>query len=270
MNRLTGENKRRSIEFLSIRGLYGRKLKIWRKAIKYLVIICALQFTSTVARGQIVMGLLFGDKLNSDELSFGIHVDYGLSRLSNISDQKSLSSVNLGLFFTYHFNQKWHANLEMLAKLRKGANKLQPYDLGNDSLNTQFIDGDVQRRIGYLALPMTMQYQTGNFFFELGPLIGLRIKAEDVFSADQPQGELKLTRNIKDETNVWDLGWIAGGGFSIGKSKSLSLGLRYTGGFTDVMQNIDGRQENQQWSIYTNIPIGRAKAAAKKAKANGQ
>jgi len=44
----------------------------------------------------------------------------------------------------------------------------------------------------------------------------------------------------------------------------VAVGVRYYGGFSDVVKNEPAKQLNQQWEIYTNIPIGVKKAEARR------
>ena len=235
------------------------------KQVKWLVSLLLSALLAVPAKSQVLMSVIFGDKLNSKELSFGLHANYSWNTLSATDNQKALTSFNFGLFFTYHFNQHWHANLEMLAKYKRGADGLSAYDLQNDSLNNLFKDGNVKRQIGYLSLPMTIQYMFDpGIYLELGPQFSLRTKAKDIFSTVRDEGELQLERDIEDNINRWDIGWLGGIGYKLGKAKLIAVGLRYYGGFSDVVKNEQGKQFNQQWGIYTNIPIGVKKAEARR------
>jgi long-subunit fatty acid transport protein len=229
-------------------------------------LIVAVLFQSFVFRadGQIILSLLFGDKLNSESLSFGIHLDYSWNQFTGIEKEKPLKNLNLGLFFTYHINERWHANLEMLAKYKRGADKLPPYDLGNDTLNGLFVDGSFSREIHYLSLPITIQYLLpAGIYAEIGPQFSFRTKAKDVFSADLPEGKLELEKDIRADINRWDMGWLAGVGYRIQRSNGISIGLRYQAGFSDVAKTWNGKQQHRQWGIYANIPIGGTKKSGK-------
>jgi hypothetical protein len=62
-----------------------------------------------------------------------------------------------------------------------------------------------------------------------------------------------------------DFGLIGGAGVLIGKAKIIAVGIRYTQGLSDVVKDMPGSQYNQSFYVYTNLPIGRAKAAKRKA-----
>lgn len=218
-------------------------------------------FFALPAQSQIIMGLIFGDKLNTDKLAFGLHMDYGWNNFSGVSEQKAVNAFNLGLFFNYKLDENWRANLEMLAKYKRGAKGMELYDLGNDTLNAQFYGASVRKQIPYLSLPMSIQYVFKNgIFLELGPQVSFRLKSKDLIQVSRSEGELELERTTSKNVNPWDFGFLAGAGYKIGPSKLVSIGIRYQGGFSDVLQDRNGRQQHRQWGFYCNFPLGRAKA----------
>lgn len=214
---------------------------------------------------QVILSILFGDKLNSDELLFGIHANYSWNNLTGTHPSDASRNLNLGLFFTYKFNDHWMGNLEAMAKYQRGAKGLAVYPTGDESTDQLFAEGTVERRISYVGLPMTVQYMTrSGFFAETGPQVLIRTKAHDLFEVDRPEGELSLEKDIEDNTSRWDFSWIAGLGYRIGKSKLTALGIRYNLGLTDVMKVEEGSQQHRQFFIYTNIPVGRGKMKSNK------
>lgn len=221
------------------------------------VIIVFALLGSYKAPAQILLGLIFGDDLNSEKLIFGIHLNYSWNDISNLPESGSLNAFNLGLNFNYKISDKFRAQTEMLAKYTRGAGDIPVYSLEDEHLDALYADGKVSREIKYLSIPMAIQYLTAiGVYAEAGPHVSMRIKANDVFEADTPEGSLELKKNIKDLVNLWDLGWIVGVGYYIAPLKTTSVGVRYYGGFSDVMEG-PGKQKHQQWAIYANIPLGR-------------
>lgn len=215
---------------------------------------------SSASQAQVIMSLIFGDKLNNEDNLFGIHLDYSWNNMSMTGAQDRLKSFNLGLFYTHKFDEHWHMNVDLMAKYQRGAGAIPTYDLGDASLNTFYAEADVKRRINYFSIPATMRYVfNGAYFLELGPQISVRTNAKDVFDADLAQGDLELEVDIRDEVQRFDFGFLTGAGLYIGKDRINSLGIRYHGGFSDVMKNEAGKQNHSQIAIYANLPIGRGK-----------
>jgi hypothetical protein len=233
--------------------------------LKYLLIWIFICISSS-ASSQVILSLLFGDKLNSDELLFGVHLHYSWNDLSGTDPSSSLKKFNLGLFLTYKVNDQWQLNTEVMAKYQRGATGMKPYSLNDPQLDATFANGEFSRSVGYIALPITTRYvMAEKFFLEAGPNIALRINAEDVFKIGISQGDQKLEINSKELTGTWDIGMLFGAGYYLGKGRDLALGIRYAAGFSDVCKDMEGEQTHRGFYLYGNIPIGRAKAEAKRA-----
>ncbi len=238
------------------------------KKLKQFTLFFLLFAPFTQTKGQVVLSLIFGDKLNTDELSFGLHFDYSWNTLSGIHPSSSLAKFDLGTFLTYKLNEKWRANVEMMAKYSRGAAGMKPYSVGNATIDAAYASGEFTRNIGYLALPVTIQYLLSKeFYFEAGPSMAIRLNAKDKFAVSLPQGESALERDSKANISTFDVGMLGGMGLLIGKAKVMSVGVRYGWGFSDVVKDMAGQQSNNSFYIYTHMPIGRAKAARKRAEA---
>ena len=228
---------------------------------KYKALLIILFFgLQTGLQAQVIMSLIFGDKLNNEENMFGLHLDYSWNNMSLSGAQDPLRSFNFGLFYTHKFDENLHVNVDLLAKYQRGAAGIAAYDLDDPSLNNFYADSEVTRKINYFSIPATMRYAfQGTYFVELGPQISFRIKAQDIFEADLTQGDLTLERDIRQQVNRFDFGFVSGIGMYIGKEKVNAFGLRYQGGFSDAMKNLAGKQNHSQVAIYADLPIGRGK-----------
>ncbi len=228
------------------------------------LVAIGLFFHSSV-QAQVLLSLIFGDKLNTEENAFGIHLDYSFNNISNLPESNYQGSFNLGLFFSHKFDDHWEMNLDLLAKYVRGAKGIPAYPLLDPSLDSQFSGTRINRRINYLSAPITIRYRNKNgVFLEAGPQFALRTKkAFDYFETDLPDGDLSLKVDIKDQVSQFDISYVFGLGMYIGKDKINALGIRYYGGLINVMKNLESGNKYSQFAIYTNLPIGRAKAGLK-------
>ncbi|TDQ19688.1 outer membrane protein with beta-barrel domain [Algoriphagus boseongensis] len=226
-----------------------------------LILVFGLGMTfPLVGNSQVLMSLIFGDKLNSEDNLFGIHLNESLNTISNFEPSQSTSSFNLGLFFSKRMNDKWMLNLEMLAKYRRGANEIPAYSLGDENLDQLFQNTSVTREINYLSLPLSARYFLGErFFLEAGPQISLRTGAKDIFESSEDKDILSYKKDIRDQVNRWDFGYLTGIGFMIGKDQVNTLGIRHHESWSDVLIEEPGKQTNSQWALFVNLPIGRGK-----------
>ena len=61
------------------------------------------------ANSQVLIALIFGDKLNSPSLEFGLTAGLSLSTINNIPEAKYRSALNLGLYFDVRIKDNWWA-----------------------------------------------------------------------------------------------------------------------------------------------------------------
>ncbi|GMQ34216.1 porin family protein [Algoriphagus taiwanensis] len=212
------------------------------------------------AKSQVLISLIFGDKINSEKNLFGIHFNESLNSISNFEGTKAIPTFNLGLFFTHKLNEQWMINVEALPKYRKGAKDLAFYSLEDPNLDQIFSMAEINRQINYLGLPISARYLLKDrWFVETGPQINFRLGATDIFTKTSNEDEVIYKKDIREEVARWDFGYVAGIGFLLGKNQENTLGIRYHGGLTDVLPDYPGTNSHAQWAIYTNLPIGRGK-----------
>ena len=224
----------------------------------YLFLTC-ISFSS-LSYGQVLISILFGDKLNTDALIFGLHVDYSFNKITSIEPQKALGKLNLSLFFDARIDDHWRAEIEAIAKYTRGGKGITPYPLNDPQLDLQFANGSVERKISYVGLMTALQYTIDHsWYIETGPQLTLRTKAKDIFKVKTDDGELLLDRDIRDEINRWEFSLVSGAGYKFGKGSGMALGVRYNWGLSDVQKNTNGYQQNRGFYVLSNIPIGRNK-----------
>lgn len=231
-----------------------------KKIISLLFIIVCCK----IATAQVIIALLFGDKLNSDKLEFGLTVSATASKITDI-DCKIKPGINLGLYFTIKLGEKFYFQPEAIAKSSFGAKGIPPYPTGNDSLDGLFADGAVQRNIKSAGLVALLNYNiVDKLFIEAGPQATLRFKASDIFYYKDPdENELEYTTKITDKVTVFDMGMAGGLFYKLKKDKGMRLGIRYYYGFIDIQKATEGPQHNSIWLFNVTIPIGTSKSTKK-------
>jgi len=83
-------------------------------SIVLLTCLCKLSFA------QVVIALLFGDKLNTGTLEFGIVITPGSTDISNIVSKRR-DNLSLGIYFNIHPDKKFFFHVEGIAKGSFGA-----------------------------------------------------------------------------------------------------------------------------------------------------
>lgn len=212
---------------------------------------------------QVIIALLFGEKLNTGRLQFGIEVTPSLTDISNI-ESKVKDGLNLGIYLNIKMKERLLIHVEGVAKGTFGAKSIPPYPTGNDSLDNLFAEGSVTRKIKAFSLPVMLRYGiTDLLFIDGGIQPNMLLGAKDIFKSTVNDNELNYTKKINEQITLLDFGLTAGFEYKFSKAKSsMGIGIRYFGGIVDIDKAIPRRQANSAWLFNITIPIGTGKAAA--------
>jgi len=216
-----------------------------------------------IATGQVIIALLFGEKLNTGKVEFGLVGGPTLTNISNIEADKR-TGFNLGLYFNIRPDKRFFLHVEGTAKGVFGAKGIIPYSTGNDTLDHLFGTGSVERKIKAFGLPITGRYAvTPKFFIDAGIQTDMMLKAKDMFTTKVNDNELEYTRIISDQVPLLDFGLLAGVTYKFSKDRrSMAIGIRYFQGLTDIITPTPGTQVNVAWQLMISIPVGTGKTAS--------
>ncbi len=214
-------------------------------------ILCC--FLISPVRSQVVIGLIFGDKLNSPKMETGVHVGVNFSSLTNVNPQKMLSNVCVGLYNQYHFNDKLFLDSRLYAHFSGGATGLDIVAAGYPP--ESLIDSTgVRRVINYLGLGSGLGYQfSKKFGASVGFLALLRNGVKDVHKTEN--GDRLVIKDLKF-TNPIDCGITANTYYRLGHhSNGLLLGLGFYYGFANVYEKQS--IHNLVGQFIVGIPLGK-------------
>ena len=234
---------------------------------KKAILLGLLVISTSFVNAQVLISLLLGDKLNSPDVEFGLDGGVNFANISNLESGKSIPLFNIGFYFDIRLKGPWLLHTGVLVKSNQGARKIDPYSLGNDSLDVLFADGYVSRKVGVFSVPILIKYRFAEIFHvEAGPMLELRSKSYDIFTNDIKQKkDLTYKLNVSDNYRRIDAGIMVGAGFKLSKQlKSLQTGVRYYYGLVDMLKDNPGKAQNfSSLYLYLDIPIGAGKAAEK-------
>ena len=223
--------------------------------------------TDHSARSQVLISLILGDKLNSDELEFGLAGGLNYSDMSN-SEGNWASALNLGFYFNFKMTENSWIHTGVLVKSSFGVDNLYTYYTGDEDVDSLMLnDGQVDRNLRYFNVPVSYcHYIYKPFFIEGGIMLGLRNKAWDEFITISSVGDkIVVKKNIKDQVKALDAGLIAGAGYKFQKGLGISLGVKYYFGLVNAHTDNEGiKHKNSNLYIYATIPIGKGKVERKR------
>jgi hypothetical protein len=235
---------------------------------KKILLIAFLLLCSRAASGQVLISLLFGDKLNTGKIEFGLDGGLTLTSTDGLPQAGTLTTWNLGFYFDIKLKDPaWMVHTGVLVKSTLGADHIPVYPLNDPGLDEEFSGGSVTRKLNYFNVPIMLKYRPkGQLFLEGGVQLGLLYKAADTFFQQVPDaGDLSYKLDIRDQYYRLDAGLIVGVGYRLLGGNGMNVGLRYYYGLADVVKDdtIPG-QFNRAVYLTVGIPIGAGKAAKKR------
>lgn len=222
----------------------------------------------TPAKSQVLISLIFGDKLNSPFLEFGLE---GGANFSNITDLQSSGTnvgFNLGFYFDFRSRQNpaWMINTGVIVKSPMGAHGIPVYSLNDANLDNTFAGGSVNREIRYFNVPILIKYQFKNrIYLKTGPQFGLLAKAFDEFTKEVNKDDVVYKKNIRDQIRVIDAGIALGAGYHMNIGNGLNVTVQYYYGLVPVMKGDGPNVYNRSLYVTAGLPIGKGKAAQRRA-----
>ena len=224
----------------------------------------------SMVQSQVLISLLFGDKLNSETIKFGLDGGLNVSTISGLNSQKPLVSWNLGFYFDFMLkkNPHWYIHTGVLVKSTVGAKDIEYVPVGDSTLDAVFSQGQKDRKLNYFNVPILIKYKLDNgLFFELGPMLSLLYKAYDVYNGQYEGEDLTLAVSMTEKANRLDVGVEAGIGYYLRKRDGIYVGIRYYQGLRNLGPDLPTLSMiNSSFCLYASIPIGAGeKAKAKQA-----
>ena len=237
---------------------------------KKTLLIILFFLTGIGVQSQVLITLIFGDKLNSPDLEFGLEGGINWANISGLETNSFARKWNLGFYFDFRLKKQFFIYTGVLVKSNLGVDELTFNDLnslnatvylGNDG---ERLTGDYSHKMNYFMVPVLAKYRfKNNIYIELGPQFGLMYKSWIEFKSDAENIEAVFKEFNKDRIHKLDAGAMVGLGYKFKKGPGWSLGAKYYYGFVDVYKDISGTK-NSSIFIKLNIPIGAGEKAKEK------
>jgi hypothetical protein len=249
------------------------------KLIKVAIIAIALLCSAQSTQGQVILSILFGDKLNSDGLEFGLSAGFNRSNIRGISESKGMNNWELGFYFDIRLKKEtpWYVGTGVYVKSNVGGTNI-PLDYPgnreiNDTVYWEFVnyDGRVEKRFNTFYVPVNLRYLSNfGIFVDVGAQLGLVFKTFDTYYAEV--NDFPLAYEIKKGVNKnrlykWFDGGVNGGiGYKFKKGIGMKVAVYYYVGLTNIYKNDLGyKAYNSSLYVLANIPIGKKKAEKRRA-----
>jgi hypothetical protein len=217
------------------------------------------------ARSQVLIAILFGDKLNTPNIEFGLNIGANITTLQNYPKAKFQTGLNLGLYFNFKLSDHFYLHPEMLFMNQMGARGVNKSDLPFIELQHETLETWTESN--YFTLVFLPRYKlTNQLYFEAGLHGSYLLTADDYFLI-KPENESELQYKIhaRPRMNKFDVGADVGLGYKFGKGDGVNLSLRYSNGFINILKDGDLEPErNRGIHVHVGIPIGVGKQGVQK------
>jgi hypothetical protein len=246
-----------------------------RPFIKIILSVILLFSISYSANSQVLISLLFGEKLNSEKLKFGLDGGVNFSNIFNNDPSRYQPYFNLGFYFDLLLKKdtRWYLHTGVLVKSNQGSQDLDTYPTGDAHLDSLFINGTIERKLSYFNVPVMVRYKfKKEIFVEGGINLGLLYKANDIFYSDvKDEEDLSYILENRDLYRRIDAGVMAGIGYNVLKGTGYNFGIRYYYGLAELLkENTGDPQRNSTIYLFASIPVGAGEKAKAKAEAKKQ
>ena len=224
---------------------------------KFLFLLVLTFLIIPSARSQVLIAILFGDKLNTPNIEFGLNAGANFTTLTNYPEAKFKTGLNIGLYFNFKLSDHWYLHPELLFLNQMGARGINNRDLPDPQLQHETLETWVDAQYGTLIF-LPRYKLTNQLYFEAGIHGSFLLSADDYFLIKpESDSELQYKRHARNYMNKLDFGFNVGLGYKFSKGEGLNLSLRYSHGFINTQKDLSIPPEyNRGFHIHFGIPIG--------------
>lgn len=222
-------------------------------------LLAVLLFLWVNADSQILISLLFGEKLNTPGIEFGLEGGINLSTIGGLDANTALPNLGLGFYFDIHLKNSIYLNTGLMGISRYGVKNLTDNDLAALDMEKTLSDGNYNLGTNYFMVPILIEYRFKNHLYsEVGMQAGLLYYASVNYYDKSADNQIQIKTKVTPYMNKIDVGAMAGIGYVLRKGKGMTIGVKYYYGFTNVIHGLPGTN-NRALFVKANIPIGRQK-----------
>jgi hypothetical protein len=211
--------------------------------LKTVLFTILLTIGAGAAQGQVLLGILFGDKLANEKFHIGLTAGVNVTDLSGIDDTKAKAGLALGLLGEWKLSDRLYLQPELLPFYYAGAKNMPPGGLEDiPELEDEVADKERQTNLKYFEIPILFKYALGNGRWHLGagPQVGFLTSAQDVYDGVLTN-EITIKADRKDMLESTDAGVTFVLEYKTGDNPfAMGVTARYYLGLTDLIKDNTG------------------------------
>lgn len=210
-----------------------------------------------VGHSQVLIGMLFGDRLNQGPIEFGLNISTNISDITNLEHSRRTVRAGFGLYFDYNTSKRWTFSASMYFKSPRGAQNLYEedlfFDMGDGNIST---DRDIERQLNYVELPVEAFYNINeSMSLGAGAYLSYLHGTLDIVTAQLNGGEITYTKSFTGNMTRWDFGLQFHVRYHFKGEPGPQLRVGYARGLVDIYTSSDLTAYNDAVQIQFLIPI---------------
>jgi hypothetical protein len=214
---------------------------------------------SSLAHSQVLIALLFGDKITSEKFELGIRLAGNWDNVTGWGDTQGRFDFGFGIYGTLKLSPKFSLQPELLFKDPRGADKVPADTFDNPNLEPLLENATVSAKLAYVSVPILLKYYLKpNFSLGFGPQFGYLSSARKEYVAQvYSENDLIYKEDIKSKLNNFDFALAFNVEYKLPMKRAIHIGLRYYLGLTDILKDNSGDSvKNSVIQINLGIPVG--------------
>lgn len=217
---------------------------------------------SQLGNSQILISIIFGDKLNSPNMEFGLEGGWAGTSINGLESQSYAHNLNLGFYFDIRLKQELWLKTGVMVKSSSGSGDLSAIDVKTlyPEISTIADSGSYSQALGQFNVPILIKYRFQNHLYcVFGPQISLLTKAKLNYEHSYENIILNTSINNTNSFNRFDIGLSAGFGYTFKMWQGMNVGVRYYLGLTDITRGNSKKHTSSGFLVKLDIPIGKDK-----------
>ncbi len=225
---------------------------------KILLALLVLASIAGRADGQVLIALLFGDKLQTETFEFGVRVGANGANFTTLDGVSLKPGLAFGMYGTKFLSDRFAIQPEASFLAPRGAQDM-PRRLSDDiDIDSLLTSTSTTRSLAYVEIPILVKYYlTYNISVGVGPQVGWLRSADDKATEILNNGdEITHTKDIKSDLSTWDYGIAFGVDYRLGLRRLHFTARGYYGLGDTIKDNPIDAVRNVGFNISVGIPIG--------------
>ena len=226
------------------------------KKIIPIILIALLGFAKEV-NSQVLIGLLFGEKLNKGPIEFGLDLVINRSQTTIDNGSEPNSRLGFGLYMDYKLNPNLILSGSLFFASPKGEKNFNEKDPLYNLTDSLLVGSKTLRELNYFELPIMLEYRAyERIGLGVGAYVSYMSNAYDYYELSTDDGDITHKRSVLSEMNRLDYGFMAGLHYHFKGNPGSQIQLVYEKGLADLLKDGSrGNGQNEVWQIGVMIPI---------------